>query len=201
MAKNLHEIHEYGIDIIGRQIYLCGALKPEDDTITSEITSGNINQFLRNLLVLDSTDGKITIHAQSIGGDIYSGFTAYDAITFCKNEVEIVCYGACMSIMAFILQSADKRIAMPNCVFMVHEGQRSLNCTHKQAQSSISIDKVLTDVMLKVYTNRCKIGPFYKGKNSNQIKAHIKGVLNRKEDWYLTAEEALLYGLIDAIRT
>jgi ATP-dependent protease ClpP protease subunit len=53
--------------------------------------------------------------------------------------------------------------------------------------------------MLEIYADRCKDGLFFKGYTINKIKTFIKGKMDQYEEWYLTAREAVQYGLMDAV--
>lgn len=186
--KNIVEIHENNIDVSNREIFLF-----------QEIDTNVAREFIKNFYILDRDKKPITIHLQSEGGDWYSGMSIFDTIIHGQSHVKIICYGYVASAGTIILQAGDKRIAMPRCIFMIHEGSQEITGTYKQAQSNIAIDKESRDVMLDIFTNRCKMAPFFNGKAASKVKTYIRTILNTKEDWYLNSTDALKYGIIDSI--
>lgn len=182
------EIHENNIDVFNREIFLF-----------QEIDSNVAREFIKNFYILDRDKKPITIHLQSEGGDWYSTMSIFDAISHGLSHVKIICYGYVASGGTIILQAADERITMPRCIFMIHEGSQEITGTYKQAQSNIAIDKESRDVMLDIFTNRCKMAPFFSGKAPSKVKTYIRTILNTKEDWYLSAGDALKYGIVDGI--
>lgn len=195
----LDELHNYFIDVEKRQIYLNGIENADSPAlITPEIA----NKFVRNFLFLQNqSSDKIVIHINSDGGDFMSGMMIYDVIKNSPCQVIIICHGYCMSTATIILQAADERIAMPNTLFMIHEGEQNVSGTHKQANSWLATMQVLKQKMMNIYVERCSKGAHFTSKqsNKNKIKSYLSTTINRKEDWYMTAEEALNYGFIDTI--
>ena len=96
----------------GRRIYLFG-----------EITDEASYRFLIALHALDASEGDITIYLSSGGGATDAGMAIYDAICFAQNTIKIIAIGRVMSIAAMILQAGDERYMMPECRYMVHNGE------------------------------------------------------------------------------
>lgn len=192
----IEEVHDYCIDINNRQIYLHDNVKEEsDDGIDFRVAT----RFIKNMAMLEPSGEPIIIHQLSHGGLIDSGFAIYDCIANSQCHITVVCHGFAMSMGTIIPQAADERVAMPNCTFMFHEGWQHISGTHKQVQSWSSAGKKARDKMLDIYAERCRVGPAFEGKTVKQIRSSIQRALDQKEDWVLTASEALHYGFIDKI--
>lgn len=145
----------------------------------------------------------IIIHQHTIGGLWSAGMIIFDAIKACKSTVICVLHGEASSMGTIIPQAADVRIIMPNCSFMVHAGTTWLGAslTIKQAKSLMNWENKTEETMMEIYSESCKDGPFFKqSQNSkDEIKAYIKGKLDEKEDWFLSAEETVYFGFVDGI--
>jgi len=77
----------------------------------------------KNLLILDSTEGTITIYLNSGGGDLTEAMAIYDMISNCKNYVRIIVVGQASSAASIILQAADERLMTENSYVMIHAGE------------------------------------------------------------------------------
>ena len=154
---------------------------------------------MKNLAILEKTPADIIVHQYSQGGQFDAGLLIYDAIKASNCEITIVCHGSVMSIATVILQAADWRISMPNCLFMIHDGGEGTNGTHNQVQSWAEICKKQRELMLNIYAEKCQNGEAFHGLTIAKVKSKLNAILKEKEDWYMTAEEALAYGFIDEI--
>jgi ATP-dependent Clp protease protease subunit len=191
----IEEIHDFCIDTANGQIYLHDNTKEEcEDGIDFRVAT----RFIKNLAIL-SKEPEVLIHLFSQGGQFDAGMLIYDAISASSMPINILCHGSVMSIATVILQAADERIAMPNCMFMLHEGTEGSEGTHKQAQAWAYICKKQRELMLDIYAEKCKDGEYFKGKSVAVVRNKLATFFKEKEDWYLTAEEALKYGFIDRI--
>jgi ATP-dependent Clp protease, protease subunit len=192
----IEEIHDYCIDISTRQIYLHDSTKEEcEDGIDFRVAT----RFMKNLALLEKTTDDIIIHQYSKGGQFDAGVLIYDAICASNCPITIVCHGVVMSIATVILQSADIRVSMPNCIFMFHEGSEGADGTHKQAQSWSKMCKRQRDWMMNIYAEKCLNSEKFQGLPISKVKQKLVYNFEKNEDWYLTAEEALSYGFIDKI--
>lgn len=193
-SQKLEELHSYSINLKTREIYLHGS------STNPEIDLDIATRFTKNMMLLQETNGNITIHiVGSTGGDWNCGMNMFDIIQKCPHHVAVICHGSCMSMASIILQAADERISMPHCLFMVHEGNTVIDGTHKQLKSWMCACEQLRNSMVDIYADRCINGTFFKGKSRSQVKTYIRQTLNRKEDWFLRSDEALEYGFIDNI--
>lgn len=196
---SVHELHEYDILIDKREIFLHSFFDHEDNGIEYKTA----NTFLKNIRFLESiSDKPIIIHQHSIGGDFYEGMMIFDAIKQSKCYTIIVLHGQACSMGSLIPQAADKRLIMPNCLFMTHFGSISMDgFTIKQADSFSNAEKYYRDVMLNIYASRCIHGSFFKGKNysEKQVKKYLLFKWNNYEDWYLNPDQAVDLGFCDEV--
>ena len=122
------------------------------------------------------------------GGCVYDGLSLYDAIKNSKTEVDITCFGKIMSMGIIILLSAKTRKAYHNTTFMIHEGSSGFIGKVADMEESVEESKRLREVLFDIIERESKIP-----------KAKLDEVRKSRMDWYLTAEEALKYGLITEI--
>ena len=155
-----------------------------------EITDESAQQIIAQLLYLEKVDPEkdITLYINSPGGVVSAGLAIYDTMQYINCDVVTVCMGLSASMGAILLSSGTKgkRYALPNAEIMIH-------------QPSGGVAGQCSDIMI-VNENilKCK-------KRLNTILANNTGQNYEKierdtdRDCYLTAEEAIAYGLIDGI--
>jgi ATP-dependent Clp protease protease subunit len=157
--------------------------------------AGEINDNLANLIVAELLflEGKdpskdIYLYINSPGGSVSAGFAIYDTMNYIKCDVCTICIGLAASMGAFLLSSGEKgkRFALPNSEIMIHQ---PIGGTQGQA-SDIAIQ---AEQILKAKT---KINQILSLNTSQPIERITK---DTDRDFYMTAEEALKYGLIDKI--
>ena len=194
------EIHNYGIDVKEREIYLHSAKDGGDDDPGVDYRMA-IN-FVKNVRHLDSlNNNEIRINMQSIGGGWPAGTTIYDAISACKSYVTIVAYGQAESMSGVILQAADKRLMSPTSFFMAHFGSTDCSGDYLSSQNWAELDKANLELMLNTFAAKCcKTGKFFKERkyNISKTKSYIKRKM-KDGDWYLSSGEAVYYGFADGI--
>ena len=122
------------------------------------------------------------------GGCVYDGLSLYDAVKNSNTEVDITCFGKIMSMGIIILLSAKTRKAYRNTTFMIHEGSSGFIGKVADMEESVEESKRLREVIFDIIERETKIP-----------KAKLNEVRKSRMDWYLTAEEALEYGLITEI--
>jgi ATP-dependent Clp protease protease subunit len=159
-----------------------------------EENANDIIQFIHEINYLDAekTESKrepITIIVNSYGGDIYRGFGVVDAIKDSVTPVHTVCYGAALSMGFIIMASGHKRSASKHSTFMYHEILWSLNeeklSSHKrEVEEGKRIMDIYDSIILEC---------------TNLTKKQLDIVKKEHRDWYMSAEDALVYGIIDEI--
>ena len=162
-------------------------LKDRIIILNGEIDDNLANTVVAQLLYLDSLNtNDISLYINSPGGSITAGMAIYDTMNFIKSDVSTICIGMCASMAAFLLSSGEKgkRYTLPNGEIMIHQ---PLGGAQGQAtEIKIAAERILK---LKEKLNRIL------SKNTNQDIKKIEQDTER--DYFLDAEEALEYGLID----
>jgi ATP-dependent protease ClpP protease subunit len=198
--NQLHNIHDYNIDIDNREIYLHSYFNEEEDESGVDYRSAIVfekNLRYLNLLSLDP----ILIHMHLPGGDWQDCLGIYDAIKSSKSKTIIVASAKVESSSTVLLQAADLRILTPNTNFLVHYGSISVDNEHKAALSMVQWSEKESEKMIDIFTEKCIYSMISKEKNWKKMMArkHIVSQLATKRDWILTAEEAVRYGFADGI--
>lgn len=134
----------------------------------------------------------IYISLISPGGIVYSGFSMYDVIHSYNKKVTTNIYvsGFCMSMGIPVLCSVpvEQRYAHPNTVFMIHQVSSLSFGTLADLEQDVEQTKFLQDRLFDIIKT-----------NTNIPESKLEQVYREKLDWYITAEEALRYGLIGKI--
>lgn len=178
-------------DIQGERSYdiFSRLLKERIIFISGEINDSLANSVIAELLYLDSLNhDDISIYINSPGGVITSGMAIYDTMNFVKSDVSTICIGMAASMAAFLLSSGacGKRYILPNADVMIHQ---PLGGAEGQATDiKIAADRILG---LKSRLNRIL------AKNTGKSLKKIEKDTER--DNYLSADEAIKYGLVDKI--
>lgn len=148
------------------------------------------NIVVASLLLLDSENPEkdIMVYINSPGGYMTSGFAIYDTIKHIRADVSTICMGESSSMAAFLLSSGtkSKRIALKHSRIMLHQPSGG-----SQGQASDIIIKAKEISRLKKLMNHLL------AENTGQPLSRIEKDTDR--DFYMSAEEALDYGLIDKI--
>lgn len=157
--------------------------------------SGTIDDHLANvvvaqLLYLVSEDPKKDIHLyiNSPGGSVSAGFAIYDTMNYIECDVSTICIGQAASMGAFLLAAGEqgKRYALPNSDIMIHQ---PLGGAQGQAEDiRIQAEKILEvrEKLNKIIAN-----------NTGQDLKKVEKDTDR--DYYMSAEEAVEYGIIDQV--
>lgn len=198
------QIHEYDLDIEKREIYLFGR---EEYTYGETEASSDpgvdyvlANRFIKNLRILQSlSDEDILIHMKIMGGDCTEGMAMYQAIVACPNPVTILNYAAARSMSSIILQAADYRAMLPHSTFMFHEGDGEMAGTHKQLGTEYEHQNMQKRQMDMVYVERLREAKVFKRKSDRQILNWLKRQMDKKEEVWLSAEQAVEYNFADTI--
>ncbi len=157
--------------------------------LSGEINDDTANIIVAELLYLDSINNDdIYMYINSPGGSITSGMAIYDTMNFIKSDVSTTCIGLAASMGAFLLScgAKGKRYCLPNSEVMIHEPLGGVN---GQATEIDIVAKRILHLRDKIN----KILSLNTGKSLKTIKH------DTERDYYMTAEEALNYGMIDEI--
>ena len=155
-----------------------------------EVTDDEANLIVAQMLFLeaDDPDKDISLYINSPGGSITAGMAIYDTMQYIRCEVSTICIGMAASMGAFLLAAGakGKRRALPNGEILIHQ---PLGGARGQA-TEVAIH---AEQLIKTREKMNKILAERTGQTVEQI------ALDTERDHYMTAEEALKYGLIDEI--
>jgi ATP-dependent Clp endopeptidase proteolytic subunit ClpP len=200
LIEFVSQVHNYDINLVDREIYLHSHIGMAEEEAGIEYRMAT--QFIKNLHLLNKVDQKnILIHFQSPGGDWICGMAIFDAIILSLSPITLLAYGEVASMGAVVFQSAKRRIMTPNCEVMVHKGFVSLEGNTSTVQSNAKWNLKINKRMLQILAARCIKGKYFKEKNMNndQVMTFIDKKMSKLGDWNLDAEEAVYYGMADAI--
>lgn len=156
----------------------------------SDVSAGSI---IAQMLFLEAQDPEkdIQLYINSPGGSVTAGFAIYDTMQYIKCDVSTICIGLAASFGAFLLAGGakGKRIALPNAEIMIHQPAIHGNGVQGQATDI----KIVSDHMQKSKQRLNRILSENTGKSIEEIS------IDTERDNYMSAEEALKYGLIDKI--
>lgn len=155
----------------------------------SEVNNQSANSIVMQLLFLDSQNhNDIYLYINSPGGVITDGMAIYDTMKHIKSDVHTICVGMAASMGAFLLAGGTKgkRHCLPHATVMIH--QPSGGAQGQATEISIAAERILKikhqmNTMMSEFTGQ----------------AYEKVAEDTERDKYLTAEEALAYGIVDDI--
>ena len=158
--------------------------------LSGEIDDAVANTVVAQLIYLEAKDPQkdISLYINSPGGSVSAGLAIYDTMNYIKCDVSTICIGMAASMGAFLLSSGQKgkRFALANSEIMIHQPLGG-------AQGQASDIKIAAEHILKTKRKLNEI----LAKNSGKPLAQIEHVTDR--DNYLSADEAMEYGLIDKV--
>ena len=148
------------------------------------------NLIIAQLLFLEAEDNKkdIQMYVNSPGGSVYSGMAIYDTMRYIKSPVSTICVGMAASMAAFLLAGGEKgkRFSLPNSRILIHQPMGG-------TQGQASDIKIQAEEILKVRDEMNKI----LAKNTGQPLEKVSKDTDR--DFYMRADEAAKYGIIDKV--
>jgi ATP-dependent Clp protease, protease subunit len=155
---------------------------PIDDQIANLIVAQLIH------LESEDPDKDISIYINSPGGVVYAGLAIYDTMQFIKPDVQTICVGMAMSMGSIILMGGakGKRMALPNSKVLIHQGSAGFHGQPTdieiQAKEVIGLKRLLEEITAK---------------HTGQELEKVSKDMDR--DFYMTADEAKDYGIIDNV--
>ena len=157
-----------------------------------EVTDVSANLVIAQLLHLESQDSEkdISLYINSPGGSVTAGLAILDTMNYIKCDVSTICLGECASMGAVLLSAGakGKRYCLPNSMVLIHQPSGG-------AQGQQTEIQIVADFMLKTRKQLNKI----LSDNTGQALETIQRDTER--DNYMTAQQALEYGLVDKIAT
>ena len=155
-----------------------------------EVTDVSANLVVAQMLFLEAEDPGKDIHfyINSPGGSVSAGFAIYDTMQYIKCDVSTICIGMAASMGAFLLSGGTKgkRLALPNAEIMIHQPSGG-------ARGQETEIRIVAENILKTRNKLNEILAANTGKSVEEISRDIE------RDNYMTAKEAVAYGLIDSV--
>ena len=158
--------------------------------LSDEVNDTTASLVVAQLLFLEAQDPDkdISFYINSPGGSVTAGMAIYDTMNYVKCDVSTICIGMAASMGAFLLSAGakGKRIALPNSEIMIHQPLGG-------ARGQASDIKIQADLILRTRDNLNRILAENTGKSIEEIAR------DTERDNFMTAKQALEYGLIDKI--
>ena len=164
-------------------------LKTRQIILSGEINKELAEKIVRDLLMMEAdSDEPIRMYIDSPGGDVEAGFAIFDMIRFINAPVTLIGMGLVASAAALILLAVPKerRLALPNSQYLIH-------------QPMSGIKGVATDIEIhaqELAKTRAKLNKIISDATGKDIEQVTK---DTDRDYWLNAEEAISYGLVDRI--
>ncbi|MCR5400410.1 MAG: ATP-dependent Clp endopeptidase proteolytic subunit ClpP [Treponema sp.] len=158
--------------------------------IDGEITDTSANLIVAQILFLESEnpDKDISIYINSPGGSVTAGLAIYDTMQYVKCPVQTICMGQAASMGAFLLAGGTKgkRYALPSSRVMIHQPWGGVE--GQESDISIQAKEIgrLKDLTVKYFAE-------HTGKAEDQVRSDME------RDFYMTAQDALAYGIVDNV--
>ena len=155
-----------------------------------EITDDTANLVVAQLLFLEmeDPDSDISLYINSPGGSVTSGMAIYDTMRYIKPQVRTVCVGMAASMGAFLLMAGEKgkRLALPNAEVMIHQPLGG-------AQGQATDVAIRAEWLMKTKKKMIAMMAEMTGQPLDKVQADVE------RDYFMSAEEALDYHIIDEI--
>jgi len=160
--------------------------------VSGEITDATANSIVAQLIYLEAKNPEkdICVYINSPGGSVTAGMAIYDTMKYVKCDVSTICVGLAESMGAFLLAAGTKgkRFCLPNSEVMIHQPLGG-------AQGQASDIEIVANHILRTKKKMIEM----LSKNTGQTVKKVEKDVDR--DYYMTAEEAKEYGIIDKIIT
>ncbi len=167
-------------------------LKDRIIMLSGQIDDDTANSVVAQLLFLEADDPQkdISIYINSPGGSVSAGLAIYDTMNFISCDVSTICIGSAASMGAFLLAcgAKGKRYCLPNSEIMIH--QPLGGATGKSSDVQIYANRLLA--------TRDRLNKILSEKTGQPIEVIERDTL---QDNFMSADEALAYGLIDSVKT
>jgi ATP-dependent Clp protease protease subunit len=157
------------------------------------VTTDSANLIIAQLLYLEAEDPEkdINLYINSPGGMVTAGLAVYDTMQYIRSPITTICMGMAMSFGAVLLTAGSKgrRFALPNSRVMIHQPLLYGGGLSGQATDI----KIETDELVKTKERLNEILAKHTGQKAEKVKQDME------RNYYMSAEEALKYGIIDEV--
>jgi ATP-dependent Clp protease protease subunit len=158
--------------------------------LDGEVNDHSASIIIAELLFLEAEDPDrdIMLYINSPGGSVTSGFAIYDTMQYIRCDVSTICVGMAASMGAFLLAAGQKgkRKALPNAEIMIHQPSGG-------ARGQATDVAIVAEQIIKTKAKLNRILAEHTGQPLEKIAADVE------RDYYMDAEEAKAYGLVDEI--
>jgi len=158
--------------------------------LSDDVNDVTASLVIAQMLYLEAQDPDkdISFYINSPGGSVSAGLAIYDTMNYIKSDVSTICVGLAASMGAFLLAAGEKgkRLALPNCEVMIH--QPSGGVRGQASDIKIHADRIIA--------TRTKLNMLLSEMTGQPLEAIER---DTERDNYLSAEEALEYGLVDKV--
>ena len=165
-------------------------LKSRIIMLGDEVNEQTANVVMAQMLFLEKEDPEADIHfyINSPGGSVYDGLAIYDVMQFVSCPVATTCFGKAASMGAVLLAGGEKgkRRILPNSRVMIHQVSSGFRGTTADINVQAKETNFLMDKLMEILSN-------HTGKTTEQVRTDCD------RDYWMSAEEALEYGIIDEI--
>ena len=155
-----------------------------------EIDDDTANLVVAQLLFLEmeNPDSDIYLYINSPGGSVTAGMAIFDTMNYIKPDVRTVCIGMAASMGAFLMMAGKKgkRLALPNSEIMIHQPLGG-------AQGQATDVAIRAEWLMKTKEKMTRMMSEMTGQDIERVKQDVE------RDYFMSAEEALQYGIIDEI--
>ena len=160
--------------------------------LSEDVNDTTASLVVAQLLFLEAQDPDkdIQFYINSPGGSITSGMAIYDTMNYIKADVSTICVGLAASMGAFLMAAGakGKRLALPNAELMIHQP-----AIHGGLSGQATDIKIHADHIVRTKAKMARILADATGKPIERLEADME------RDYYMSAEEAREYGLIDKV--
>lgn len=158
--------------------------------LSGEISDGMANTVVAQLLFLemDNPSADINLYINSPGGSVTAGMAIYDTMQYIKSPVKTVCIGMAASMGAFLLMAGEKgkRLALPNSEVMIHQPSGG-------ARGQATDVTIQAEWLLRTKKKMIRMMAEMTGQPEEKVAQ------DAERDYFMSAAEALKYGVIDEI--
>ena len=155
-----------------------------------EIDDNTANLVVAQMLFLEMEDPEadINLYINSPGGSVTAGMAIYDTMQYIKPQIRTVCIGMAASMGAFLLMAGErgKRLALPNAEVMIHQPLGG-------AQGQATDVAIRAEWLMKTKEKMTRMMAEMTGQDLEKVKADVE------RDYFMSAEDALKYHIIDEI--
>lgn len=188
-------------------------LEPKDKVLTffGEFKSGTVESAIKEIVKINIADQEylkqcrqwaiengqdpspakltpIEFFLSTYGGACYDGMALHDVIESSGTPVEIICTGKIMSMGVIVALGAKVRKAYRNTTFMIHQVSGLSIGTLREMEDTVAEASRINEILFNIIKSKTKV-----------TQDQLDEVIQKKKDWFLTAEEALEMGLLTSI--